>query len=99
MYKCICDQETCLVEQTSYIGCTTVTIKDRFKKHADIRKYYLTEHGRKFTGSEILPNLSILARSLDPCELYLLEGLMIEEYNPIIVAQMNYFNRNLKIFN
>ena len=99
VYKYICDQETCLVEQRSYIGCTTVTIKERFKQHAGIKKHYLTEHGRNITGSEMLPNVSVIARSPDPSELYLLEALIIKEYNPIINAQINDFNRTLKIFN
>ena len=99
VYKYICDQETCLVEQASYIGCTTVTIKERFKQHAGIKKHYLTEHGRNITGSEMLPIVSMKACSPDPSELYLLEAHIIKEYNPLINAQINCFNRTLKFFN
>ena len=99
VYKSDCDQETCLVEQRSYIGCTTVAINERFKQHAGIEKHYLTQHGRNITGPEMLPNVSIIARSPDLCELYLLEALIIKKYNPIIKAQVNDFNLTLKVLN
>ena len=77
----------------------TLTLKGRLKQLSDIKKHYLMEHGQNTTGAEMIPNVSILERSPDPCELCLLEALIIKEHDPIANVQINVSNRTVKILN
>ena len=99
VYKYSCQETHCNVASTDYIGHTTVTIKERFKQHASIKKHYRITHNRNITGSEMLENVSILARAQNKQDLIIMEALYIKEYQPSINTQADDFNRILKIFN
>ena len=63
------------------------------------KKHYTTQVCRNTTGNAISGIVSLITRSVDPCDLYLLEALMIEENIPFINVQVNDFNCTLKTFN
>ena len=59
VYQYTCNQGECTTSQSTYIGHTRTTIKDRFKQHAAIKKHHQQIHN--ITGSQMLPNVTILA--------------------------------------
>ena len=81
-----------------YIGHTTTTIKKRTKQHSSIKKHYKGTHNCNITGSQILPNIKILAKLFGKADLMILEALLIKQQRPMINIQAEDFNRVLKIF-
>ena len=98
VYKYECNERSCKETNAFYIGMTTVTIKERFKQHASIKKHYATTHNRNITGSEMIRNVSVLAREREKKDLLILEALLIKDHNPPINRQCEDFNRVLKVF-
>ena len=99
VYKYSCTETHCNVAQTDYIGHTTATIKDRFKQHASIKKHFRITHNKNITGSEMLANVTVLARAQNKQDLIIMEALLIKQHQPVINTQAEDFNRILKIFN
>ena len=98
VYQYTCNQELCTSTQTCYIGHTTSTIKDRFKQHTSIKRHFRETHDRNITGSQMLPDVKILATNNNKIELPIQEAIMIKEIKPSINVQCGDFNRTLKIF-
>ena len=60
VYQYNCDQSTSMVDKISYIGHTTMTIKEKFKQQASIKKkHYSTVHGINITGQEMNSNVKV----------------------------------------
>ena len=98
VYQYTCDKEPCNSTQLSYIGHTTTTIKDRFKQHSSIKKHHRDAHNTNITGSQMTPNVRIIATNHTRQDLIILEALLIKQNKPIINIQTGDFNRILKIF-
>ena len=98
VYEYVCDQAPCDSVHTCYVGYTASTIKDRFKQHASIKKHFQKIHSRNITGSQMLPNVSVIHRANNKRDLQILEALTIKYHSPIINSQVEDFNRTLKIF-
>ena len=98
VYEYLCDEELCNEVHTSYIGHTTTSLKERFKQHSTIKKHYREVHNRNITGSQMLPNVKILATCHNKQDLVIQEAIFIKNHKPIINTQCNDFNRTLKIF-
>jgi hypothetical protein len=98
VYKYTCEEAPCKEAQSSYIGHTTTTIKERMKQHSSIKKHYKETHNRNITGSEMAQNVSILAKLNSKQELQILEALLIKQHRPFINIQTDDFNNTLKIF-
>ena len=84
-------------DKICYICHTTTTIKERFKEHATIKKYFSMVHGINITGQEITPNVTVIGWAVDKFELCMLEALLIKK-NPVNNAQVIYFIRIFKSF-
>ena len=67
-----------------YIGHTTTTVKERIKQHSSVKRHHKETHLENITGSMILPDISILARTSNKIDLILLEALLIKQHKPII---------------
>ena len=63
-----------------------------------MKKHHRETHFENITGSMILPDISILAKTSDKINLILLEALLIKQHKPIINIQTDDFNRTLTIF-
>lgn len=98
MYQYTCNKELCTTTQSKYIGHTTTTIKERFRQHASIKRHHRELHNENITGSQMLPNVTIIATNHNNQELHLLEALLIKEHKPLINIQCGDFDRTLKIF-
>jgi hypothetical protein len=99
VYKYQCDEALCNNGQGScYVGYTTTTIKERMKQHASIKKHHKDLHCSNITGSQILPNVTVLSKSNCKVDLLVMEALFIRQEKPIINIQTNDFNRTLNIF-
>ena len=98
VYQFNYDKVPCNEAQTCYIGHTTTTIKERTKQHSSIKKHYKETHNCNITGSQILPNIKILAKLSGKADLIILEALLIKPQRPMINIQTEDFNRVLKIF-
>ena len=85
VYKYICNERTCKETDAIYIGRTTVTTKDRFRSHASNE-----------TGSQLVPNVSVVVRRSQKEDLAFLEALIIEELNPEINRQVGNSTAPLK---
>ena len=81
-----------------YIGHTTTTVKERIKQHSSIKRHHRETHLENITGSRILPDISILAKTSNKIDLIILEALLIKQYKPVINIQTDNFNRTLNIF-
>ena len=81
-----------------YIGHTTTTVKERIKQHSSIKRHHKETHLENITGSMILPDISILAKTSNKIDLIILEALLIKQHKPIINIQTDDFNRTLNIF-
>ena len=98
MYQYTCNQGECTTSQSTYIGHTRTAIKDRFKQHAAIKKHHQQIHNNNITGSQMLPNVTILATEHNKQDLAILEALLIKQHGPKINRQTEDFNNTLKIF-
>ena len=88
----------CTEVEACYIGLTTVTVRERFKQHASIKKHFQVVHKENITGNQMLRNVSVIAKCPHKQDLHILEALLIKETNPSINRQTDDFNRTLKIF-
>ena len=84
--------------QTYYIDNTTTTIKKGTKQHSSIKKHCKETHNCNITGSQIVPNIKILAKLSGKVDLMILEALLIKQQRPMSIIQAEDFNRVLKIF-
>ena len=98
VYKYTCNERSCKETDAFYIGRTTVTTKDRFRSHASIKKHFQASHNRNVTGSQLLPDVSVVGRRSQKEDLAILEALIIKELNPAINRQVGEFDRTLKVF-
>ena len=98
IYKYKCDKMPCTEVETCYIGLTTVTVRERFKQHRSIKKHFSDVHNEHVTGSQMMRNVSVIARCPHKQDLHILEALLFKEINPSINRQTDDFNRTLKIF-
>ena len=78
VYQYACNQGECTTSQSTYIGHTRTTIKDRCKQHAAIKKHHQQIHNSNITGSQMLPNVIILATEHNKQDLAILEALLIK---------------------
>ena len=74
-----------MVDKISYIVHITTEIKERFKQHASIKKYYSTFYGINTKGQEVTIYVAVIAT-------------LIKESKSVINAQINDFNSTLKLF-
>ena len=93
MYSC--NKVRCNATQTSYIGHTTTTGKERIK-YSLIKRHRRETHLENIMGSMILTDISILARTSNKIDLIM--ALLIKQHKPIINIQTDNFNRTLNIF-
>ena len=98
VYQYTCNQGECTISQSTYIGHTRTTIKERFKQHAAIKKHHQQIHNNNITGSQMLPYVIILATEHNKQDLAILEALLIKQHGPKINRQTEDFNNTLKIF-
>lgn len=99
VYRYQCDEVHMYnAQNTYYIGHTTTTIKERIKQHTSIKKHHRDHHNCNITGSQILPNVSVLAKLNNKVDLVIMEALLIKQEQPLINIQTDDFNRTLKIF-
>ena len=98
IYQYTCDEVQCTDAQACYIGHTTVTLKERFKQHASVKKHFQSTHGRNITGSEMLKNVKVITKAHCKQDLVITEALLIKEHRPLINIQAEDFNKTLKIF-
>ena len=99
VYQYTCNQGECTTSQSTYIGYTRTTIKDRFKQHAAIKKHHKQKsHNSNITGFQMLPNVIILATEHNKQDLAILEAFLIKQHGPKFNRQTEYFNNTLKNF-
>ena len=98
IYKYTCKKMPCTEADAFYIGLTTVTLKERFKQHRSVKKHFHAIHKEDITCSEMLRDVSVIAKCPNKQDLPILEALFIKELNPIINRQTDDFVRTLKIF-
>ena len=69
IYMYSCNNVPCNTTQTYDIGHTTTTVKERIKQHSTIKRQNRETHLENITGSMILPDISILARTSNKFDL------------------------------
>ena len=55
-------------------------------------------HHLNMTGSQMIPNVTVLAKMSDKMDVAIMEALLIKEHKPVINIQTSDFNRILKVF-
>ena len=63
-----------------------------------MKKHFHAVHKEDITCSEMLRDVSVVAKCSNKQDLHILEAIIIKELNPIINRQTDDFVRTLKIF-
>ena len=101
VYEYTCKKDLCQQSKNTYIGQTTVLLKQRAIMHAQkgaILNHNMNKHNIKIKTKEILEDTAILFKSQCRNELCIAESLFIKQLRPIMNEQNEGFNRVLKIF-
>ena len=104
IYKFQCNLGQCLscTPRNTYIGLTTMTLKDRMSAHrykGSIFEHFRTQHGISPNLDELLRSTKILYRESDVFQLHIFEALHIRKYKPTLNENTNDFTcLKLKIF-
>ena len=100
VYRFSCNKDACQ-RSPSYIGYTTLTVKERMTQHAQkgsIHEHNVEEHRGLCPAAELLENTERLFYSSEKHELLLAEALLIKYYSPSLNRQQEGDTRILKIF-
>ena len=95
VYKCTCKAQCCKETDVFHLGLRTVTNKKRFKQHNATKKHFGQILEQNITQSEIIRNVSVMARCRMKEDLSIIEGLSIKRLNPTNKLQDNVFGRTL----
>ena len=101
VYKWKCNQGQCNLTDTSYIGYTTNTVKERMRCHAQsgaINRHLKSKHNLKLTTDQLVKNTSILTHRTTKFELVIAESLLIRSEKPSLNIQDEGNSRKLLVF-
>ena len=87
IYKFECQEGECTSRNSSYIGMTSCTLKDRMTAHkykGSIFAHFRRAHGRNPEIQELLSNTTILYQPEDTKKLAVFEAIFIRQNRPTL---------------
>ena len=100
-YQFTCPEVECNVNQQSYIGYTTNTVKERVQQHFSkgaIHDHGFEVHNKRFSKDMILKSTKVIHKDRNVNNLRILEAIYIKEQRPSINLKDEGFTRTLSIF-